>query len=402
MTVTLESISFNHDTGSHHRDALNIRRNVTTEVTRPEWRRGATVNPEDSPAAYARAAVGSNTVTVVAVFSAGPGDPSSVQVRAVDNVVVPPDPPGCLGWFIGLIRRILRALFGNVLGEPQERTVTFAAGGTSGPVEFTLAYTRLATARVGVYTTEWRWQYRAGQGGWTDMDVTRHRVYVLLDVPTAPWQQQPFAGNTQVPWTEVLDVACQWGFFADTKHEAAAKVTASVHGLGPGTVTYDCPGGGGTRYASGFFNCTAFLDRLRGGTGNGYYVNCSDCATFTSTFANVLGADLSQSRMEGWFELNPILAIGSSTWQTACGWGGFGYHEVAWTGSATANDNVYDACLQVDDDADPSHSPHSGVLPTNMRFGNPGDGDYRDKLCTAAGSPNCQPNPPSAKRRSVG
>src|SRR5215211_5779452 len=33
------------------RDALTIRRNATTDVTAPEWKRGTT-RPEDSPAAY--------------------------------------------------------------------------------------------------------------------------------------------------------------------------------------------------------------------------------------------------------------------------------------------------------------------------------------------------------------
>ena len=92
------------------------------------------------------------------------------------------------------------------------------------------------------------------------------------------------------------------------------------------------------------------------------YVNCSDCATFTSTFSNVLGCDLWQSRMGppvGQFALNDMLAIGSNVWQTACqgidGWSGsFSYHEVAWKGACLADDHIFDACLQVDGDADPT------------------------------------------------
>ena len=33
----------------------------------------------------------------------------------------------------------------------------------------------------------------------------------------------------------------------------------------------DCPGGGSSHYSFGAFDCTAFLERLRGGPGNGYY-----------------------------------------------------------------------------------------------------------------------------------
>jgi hypothetical protein len=119
-------------------------------------------------------------------------------------------------------------------------------------------------------------------------------------MPTGPWQQAPYnAVNKQVPWTEVLDYACSWAAGAMTADDAAGKVTDAVHNLGPGTFRYDCPGGGSPRYASPGFDCTAFLDRLRGGAGNGVYVNCSDCATIVSTFANALGADLWQSRMGG-------------------------------------------------------------------------------------------------------
>jgi hypothetical protein len=58
----------------------------------------------------------------------------------------------------------------------------------------------------------------------------------------------------------------------------------------------------------------------------GIYVNCSDCATFVSTFANVLGCNLWQSRMGFGFDLNKLLGIGSNVWQTCCGWVSFNYH----------------------------------------------------------------------------
>jgi len=101
----------------------------------------------------------------------------------------------------------------------------------------------------------------------------------------------------------------------------------------------------------------------------------------------------------GWsFQLNPILAIGSNTWETACGWGGFYYHEVPWKGACTAADSVYDACLQIDGDADPTSAPHTAMLPTNMVFGTPGSGGYRDKLSPSG---NCDPQPGTRQRRSV-
>jgi hypothetical protein len=130
-------------------------------------------------------------------------------------------------------------------------------------------------------------------------------------------------------------------------------------------------------------------------------VNCSDCASIVSTFANALGCDLWQSRMGWFFGLNPMLGIGSSVWQPACGWTSFSYHEVAWEGNCLAANDVYDACLQVDGDADPTAAPHVPLLPQDLRFGNPGDLLYRDRLATPAGRPNCNPQPATRQRRKV-
>jgi hypothetical protein len=407
--IQLEAIKFNHDSTAATSDALNIRKNGSRWVTVPEWRQGITVNPEDSPAAYAIAPTTGHTLTIQASLSCTDPAVHGTEVRAVDNVIYPPPPGGCLGWLIGLFRALLRALFGNVLGAVKARHVTFV-GGQTGFVPFELIHVKLSSSAVGVHTTEWRWQYRLSKkGAWHDLQITRHRIYVIVDVPTAPWSQAPYAqGNTQLPWTDVLDYACQWGLGAVTVDAAAAGVTRGVFALGPGVVTYDCPGGGSSHYSWGGFDCTAFVDRLKGGLGNGVYVNCSDCATFVSTFANILGADLWQSRMSGAssFGLNSMLGIGSNVWQPCChgspGWSdAFSYHEVAWKGACTASENVFDGCLEVDGDGDPTSAPHTALLPVDLRFGNPGDLTYRDRLATPAGRPNCNPQPGTRVRRAV-
>ncbi len=139
--------------------------------------------------------------------------------------------------------------------------------------------------------------------------------------------------------------------------------------------------------------------------GNGPFVNCSDCATFVSTFANVVGCDLWQSIMGKItvpFETNPIETIGSEAVQSPCGWGlGFTFHEVAWTGACRSNDRVYDACLRVM--ADPAGGPGlpTLVLPTDMRFGLPGDGQYRDRLVAPSSRTDCPPQPSTRIRRAV-
>jgi hypothetical protein len=381
MAVSILAIKFNHDTNAATHDALNIRIDASGTVTVPEWTGGETL-PSQSPAAYAINAVGGNTITVQARFK-------------TDKVVK----------FLEV-----RALFVTKLGAPKTplgdlapAQVIFNADGLSGFVSFNCLSGLGTTVRA--KNIQWMWQVRTTPGGaWTDFATTHHRIYVLLAVPTSPWQQLPYsAANLQLPWTAVLDVACAWAANASTRDGAAGLITDHVYALGSGIVKYDCPGFGASHYTSGgLFNCTAFVDRVHGGAGNGIFVNCTDCSIFTSTFANILGCDLWQSRMESGFALNEILAIGSNVWQTACGWVSFSYHEVAWKNQCTESDAVFDACLQVDGDANPTGgNPHVPLLPKNMVFGAAGAGLYRDRLCTVAGRPHCNPAPGTKKRRPV-
>lgn len=382
MSLSILAIKFNHDSASATHDALNIRTDATGFVPVPEWTAGETLASQ-SPAAYAINAVGKNQITVKARFKIKKLF-KFVEVRAL---------------FVGKGLFLLK----SPLGDLAPTQVIFNDTGDSGWVTFNCLSGLGTTVRR--KSIKWKWQFRtAPNAAWTDFATTNHRIYVLLDVPTAPWQQTPYtSGNVQLPWTDVLDIACQWGLGANTRDKAAGLVTDHVYALGPGTVTYDCPGGGSTHYAgNGLFNCTSFLDRLAGGPGSGIYVNCSDCATIVSTFANALGCDLWQSRMQSGFALNEMLGIGSTTWQTCCGWVSFSYHEVAWKNSCDVNDAVFDACLQVDGDANPTGGqPHTALLPKNMIFGATGAGLYRDRLCTVAGRPNCNPAPATRKRRPV-
>ncbi len=366
----IEAIKFNHDTTAAVNDALNIRKNAARFIGIPEWRRFVSVNPEDSRAAYAVKTTHHKPITVQVDLSTTDPGAAFVEVRVEHHV--------------------------------EARPVNFINGKT-GFVSFELIDPPVARGRLGIWDQEWHWeQRRTPHHPWHHFATTRHRIYVVLDVPTAPWKQAPYnPANTQLPWTDVLDYACRWAAGGTSTDMAAALVTQSVYALGTAVVTYDCPGGGSSHYSAGNFDCSAFIDRLRGGLGNGVYVNCSDCATIVSTFANALGCDLWQSRMGWGFALNPLLGIGSNVWQTACGWPGFNYHEVAWEGACTANDDVYDACLQVDGDSDPTSAPHTALQPQDLRFGNAGDLLYRDRLATPLGRANCNPQPGTRQRRLI-
>ena len=368
--IEIEAIVFNRHPNAATHDAINIRRNASNFISVPEWRRFICVNPEDSRVAYAILPTKGKTVRIeVSLISKDPSL-THVEVRAREHV--------------------------------KRRAVKFINGKT-GFVPFELIKPPTVHGGVGLWDVEWHWEYRLGpHRRWHHFQTTRHRIYVILDVPKEPWEQAPYnAANTQLPWTDVLDYACRWARGATSADRAAALVTQQVNALGPAVISYDCPGGGSSHYSFGNFDCTAFVDRLHGGVGNGYYVNCSDCAAIVSTFANALGCNLWQSRM-GWnFGLNPILGIGSSVWQPACGWPSFSYHEVAWEGNCLVTDDVYDACLHVDGDADPTAAPHLPLLPQDLRFGNPGDLLYRDRLATPAGRPNCNPQPGTRQRRKI-
>lgn len=384
MALSVLAIQFNHDPSSATSDALTIRRNATQTVTVPEWQHGVSVNPADSPAAYAIAAAGMNTITIKARFKVTPAPSETLQVRAV-NV-----PPLKLGFKVF-----------NPLGDVEPASVVFNTTGLSGWV--TMKVTGHLGTGVRVVNIAWQWQFRLKKTDpWTNFAVTKHRIYVLLDIPTLPWTQ--VAGSTQLPWTDVLDVTCSWAHNATTRDAAAGLITDHVFALGPGTITYDCPGSGSSHYTlGGNFNCTSFLSRIHGGLGSGQYVNCTDCGTIVSVFSNSLGCDLWSSRMGGvWFDLNPVLGIGSNVWQTCCGWGGFSYHEVAWKGACTQNENVFDACLEVNGSLDPTTGPpFVPLLPKNMLFGAIGAMQYRDRLASPAGRPTCNPNPAARVRRPV-
>jgi hypothetical protein len=88
----LQAIKLNHDPAGAAIDALNVRRNKTTFVAVPEWRRGVSVLPEDSVAAYSLTDTRGHTLTIQAQFSCPHPGRGTFEVRAVDAAVDPPPP----------------------------------------------------------------------------------------------------------------------------------------------------------------------------------------------------------------------------------------------------------------------------------------------------------------------
>lgn len=428
MSVVLLAIQFNHDPNSASTNALNIRKNAVEFVTVPEWRRGVSFNPRDSLAAYALAETFGNTLTIQAKFASDDPEITSVEVRAIQPRSKTPPPwllrglsdPLSLGvveyqlylWYYQGFVEAAGNVQNNVLGDVQPRLVSFGPSGESDFELFRLQNVWLWSYGVGIHNIAWRWQYRRGPGEpWTDFEESLHKIYAVLETPNLPWVQTPYdVRNTQLPWTDVFDYACRWAFGTTTLDDAATTITRAVNNLGPSLLEYECRGMGGSHYTIwplNLFECSRFLERLRGEPGNGRFLNCSDCASIVSTFANSLGCDLWQSRMSPispltpFFAVNPILAIGTGVVGTPCGWPGFAFHEVAWKGFCTSAEAVFDACLQVNGGINPTVPPFIPVLPTNMLFGNILQGQYRDRLAAPLGRVNCQPHPETRLRRPV-
>jgi hypothetical protein len=275
-------------------------------------------------------------------------------------------------------------------------------------VTFDLEDVLIANAGVSKSDVVWHWQLRLRDTDcWTEFARTRHRIYTVLALPTDPWK--PLSSNihnTQLPWTEVLEVACEWAAGKEDIVTATTEITRNINSMGD-------PNAAGVRRAkysedpwyvlqvTDNFDCTAFLDRVKGGPGNGEYVNCFDCATAVSSFSNSLGANLWQSKMGYNFPLNHLLRVGEEEEDG----GDFYRHEVAWTGNATKNDRVFDACLKLDGDSSPGpEEPEhfDPLLPTNILFGDLADEQYRFRIEADVGGSPCEAFPGTKRRRFIG
>lgn len=383
MTIVISSIVFDHGRGQSDSYTVPLRYNETVSVVLPEWQRGMQL---PSVAAYLRDQL-PPIATVFVRLAATPDEPRWLEFRARAT---------------GSQRSSPEA---RVLPDLPPVRIGFGSAGDSGWCGFPLDTSLMATG-VNAASEGWVWQVRRfGAANWIDFDQTHHQTYVLLSSPTQPWLVRPAVpGNRSLPRTDVLDFACSWARGARNEVEAATQITKSVNRLGGERLTYDAQVGAPnyTILGASRFLCDEFLERLRGGEGAGPLVNCSDCATIVSTFANIVGADLWQSKMglvNGGFLLNPVLAIGGQEWSTV--WGGFTFHEVAWSGDCGEQDTVYDACIHLDGDPDPTQAPHVPILPANQVFGAPSSGQYRDLIAAPPDRAKCVPQPVFRDRRAI-
>ncbi|HSE18959.1 MAG TPA: hypothetical protein VLB46_18005 [Pyrinomonadaceae bacterium] len=389
MSLRLEAILFNHDLCSATVDAFNLRKNEHDALKLPEWRRGVSINPKDSPAAYARSETQGNTITIKVDFSCDGAGEREIRARDANLHREPLNGPDLTAEEIGLFETLKLKAEGNVLGEVKAKTLVLNPG-EPGLHSFDLESVRLQAVGVGKHDIVWRWQYRAvGTEDWIDFAITTHRIYTVLNLPTRPWLQD--TDETQFPWVEVLEYACEWAGGAQDTDAAAELITIRLNELGQEKLI--CYGDGSGFYTDiDAFDCNSFLAVLSGGLGKGNSVNCDDCAAIVSTFANSVGCDLVQmcirsNRSD--FGLKPHLRIGlDRIFENT----GFSHHMVAAEGCGE-DVEVFDACLQI---KDPGLSVFT--LPVNLALSD-GKSSYLSLLVVDADQPITHPHPDCKRRR---
>ena len=354
MRVALEGIKFNYDPNLAVTGAFNLRRNETQIVRVPEWEPGTCPDYECSPVAYAIGGLPKN-MTIEASVSSESGLKTPLMIKAIAE----------------------RA--GHILGDVEARVITHP--GSSGFVKFNLPNARVSQEGIGIHDIAWRWQYSDTPNVWIDFQTTRHRVYTTLARPCEPWEPESREpANIHQPWTEVLDIACRWARrVLSDPDEAAELITKEFFREVGKLVSYF----GDASYAVSRFLCTDFLRLLKTGIGGNQTVNCDDCATVISTFSNIVGCELWQSSMGETFGTNRVVLIGAQAFGTTT----FIHHAVAWKGQCLANDDVFDGCLQIDEDL---KEPFIAVQPANIPFGNDQQG-YR--FSVVRNPSDCQPIP---------
>jgi hypothetical protein len=426
VSLALKQLLFNYDAADKRGSALNLRIDYDEAIVGPEWSRLPGRQAFEQPIAYAARAIDPATLGLFANFSwTGPA-PQRLEVQAV------PDQPHLsntdqraallqalatlwqsLNPALAEYYAVLAAISTEtvpLLGRIAPTQVTVGPDGESGPVFLKLNGGVLKASAVGIHEIAWRWQFRtASQPQWQNFDTSYHRIFTTLELPAAPWLQEPAEiWNSALPWSRALELACGWAAGAMSQREVAALICGGVHLLGGGRIEYGCPVGAREMYANtplGLFDLTAFLERAQGGLGNGPYVNCTDCACALSTLANLLGAELWQGRMGRYvpaFMLRASQTIGHESWGSPCNLGvGFMFHEVAWSGGCREEDQIYDASVVVDSNLSPFIHLPTPLLPAGIQFGALWQPFYRQMLAAPDSLTICHPLPEERRRRAL-
>lgn len=277
MPFSLKTITFNHDLTSAGTSALNIRKNKDFETALPEYDSAIARTPQQQCAAYALAPTRNQAAFVRCTFELSPAGTSSFEVKATG---------------------------GGVLGNLDARLVSFPGAATV-TVDFPLAHRNFSA--VGRHDVTWRWWMRPrGTKVWQALVATSHRIYLILNVPSAPWTQT--YADKRNPWTDLLDHAC--AIAAGRKDEINASISIVKAIYTNYSLRYDIQTGA-PRYGfggmSGSFRLSNWIGYVLQGAppasptfcqGSGevyndnWIVNCYDAAASLALMGKVVGVRL--------------------------------------------------------------------------------------------------------------
>ncbi len=188
-------------------------------------------------------------------------------------------------------------------------------------------------------------------------EESTHTVYALLGestVMTGRGDEEPY-----MAWVAVADaVAAKVAGSSAVENDVLGDVVHLIfedEGL-----RYDTAAGAsfytqypGWDFSGASLDLVAYMDR-----DNGSVVNCSDCASLVSVYANMVGCDIRYNIIGYNFPLSYIRAIGGDAFSNdpfrTGAPGGFSYHAVT---SPDGAGTVFDATLALDADDDPDSAP---------------------------------------------
>jgi hypothetical protein len=326
LWISLESITFNHTTSSNSGDAINIRKDFSTDVTVPEWQKAK----QSDPAAY----IINKSVTIKAIISAAPGV-TSAKIRASKQY--------------------------GFLGDLNQKVVSFS-GGSPQEVSFTVSGKTPNDIRKS--NQKWHWLVEdINNTGTAEQKFAGsvNKLYSILAQPQSPWD---VSGNKE-PWVKALNRSCSWANGQSTPEGAADNITRQLFGNVGGK--YDIVSGA-PKYGYSPFHLNSFLNKIP----NISTVNCYDMGHSLVSMANAVGCNLSYRFSQPFGYLNCIHPIGqgwannpfygnsnyssnpivNGDWTIADGRSRFGNHAFG-----SISDNIFDACLTVDTDSDPDFGP---------------------------------------------
>jgi hypothetical protein len=279
MAISLKTITFNHDLTSATTSALNIRKNKDFETALPEYDSAIPRAAHDQCAAYSIATSRNQAVFVRCVFAMTSGAPGSVDIRASG---------------------------GGVLGALDAQTVNFA-GPANVTADFPLNHRGIEAVGRHDVTWQWEWRHRGhGHGHWHSLANTSHRIYLLLDLPGAPWTQ--VYGDKHNPWTDLLDHACTIASGKSTEMTATIAITKAIYSNY--SLRYDIQTGApryGFGQTTGSFKLTQWIGNVLNGAppatpvfcsgtaeqyNNHWIINCYDAAASLALMGKAIGSRL--------------------------------------------------------------------------------------------------------------